>query len=308
MITTFYWIFNMTIMGSILGVILLLLRKVKKIPRNFIYGLYSIIYIRLLCPFGISGGVSFLNLLPKGTVRLVNVSMENQVESQLNLSLSNFVQKATTYEPMVLKTDRVTRLYEIGSYLWLLGSIILLLGYCILYYMARKELRKAKLVHHNIYQSSLVNVPMVVGILKPRIVLPAIMEKHDKHLKYLIAHEKTHIRRKDNLWRLITIFITCIHWFNPFSWIILKYFFIDMELACDEKTIHNYSNEERMEYATTLLEFATKDPILYATSFSGGNVKIRMKRVINFRKLTLFTTFLFIIMFFIFLVIFLSNK
>lgn len=298
----------MTIMGSILGVMLFLLRRVKKIPRRFVYGFYSIIYIRLLCPFGLSNGFSFLNLFPKNMIRLVNVSREVPKEWEYDLLITNFMQQAESYEPLVLESDGVTRFFEIASTLWLLVSTILFLGYSIMYLLARKEINKAELLHDHIYQSDAVNVPMAVGIIKPRIVLPVNIQESDRYIKYLIAHEETHIRRKDNLWRILAIFITCIHWFNPFVWIILNYFFIDMELACDEKTIHNYNASERMDYAATLLEFASKEPTIYATSFSGGSVKIRMKRVIYFKKLTVFVSFLYIILFSILVVFFLSNK
>lgn len=83
---------------------------------------------------------------------------------------------------------------------------------------------------------------------------------------------------------------------------------LDMELACDEKTIHNYDKKERMEYAVALLEFTPKESVVYATSFSGGNVKIRMKRVIHYKKLTVLSSLMFILLFILFVVFFLSNK
>lgn len=298
----------MTILGSILGVLLLVLRRVKKIPRRFIYAFYSLIYIRLLCPFGFTNGFSFLNLLPKGSIRLVNVFGEVVGTKQLDITLANSIQSAISYEPMAWKSDSLTRFYEIGSVLWLAVCSIIILCYCIMYLMAKKELMNAIRLDRNIYQSNAVNVPMVVGILRPRIILPENIPEGEGHLKYLLAHEEIHISRKDNLWRLIAIVITSIHWFNPLVWIILKYFFIDMELACDEKTIHDYDQKERMEYAAALLEFSPKEPVVFATSFSGGNVKIRMKRVIHFHKLTVLSSLMFVLLFILFVVFFLSNK
>lgn len=298
----------MTILGSILGVILLLLRRMKKIPRRFIYAFYSLIYIRLLCPVGFSNGFSFLNLLPKGSIRLVNVFGEVVGTKQLDITLANSIQSAISYEPMLWSSDGLTRFYEIGSILWLVVCSTIILGYCTMYLMAKKELKNAIQLDHHIYQSNAVNVPMVVGIRKPRIILPENIPEGEEQLRYLLAHEETHIRRKDNLWRLIAIVITSIHWFNPLAWVILKCFFKDMELACDEKTIHNYDKKERMEYAAALLEFAPKEPVVYATSFSGGNVKIRMKRVIHYHKLTVLSSLMFILLFILFVVFFLSNK
>lgn len=305
MVSIFYWILNMTVLSSILIVMLMGLRRIKKLPRTFIYAMYSLVFLRLICPLGLTNGFSLLNLLPKGSVHLINLAGNESAVTQL--SFSNFAQDAGSYQPFKLKSDGLTRYYEISSVVWMTVCGALLLGYCLMYFMTMRELRKSTHIYENIYRSPDVNVPMVVGIIKPRIILPETIIK-EEYLKHLIAHEKVHIKHRDNLWRLLANLICCIHWFNPLVWLTLKYLFIDMEFACDEKVIRDYDIRERVEYADVLLEFTKKEPALYAASFSGGNVKIRIKRVLDYKKLSIVASILCICLFVGLAIISLSNK
>ena len=307
MVWVFYWILNMTILGSILAVILMGLRRIKKIPRIFIYAMYSLVFFRLICPVGLTNGFSLLNLLPKGSVRLVYLEGKELDTSTTALSLTNFMQSADSYQPFTLKSDGLTTFYKIGSIVWAIVGGVLLVGYCIMYFIAMKEIRKSIHIRENIYQSHSINVPMVVGIIKPRIILPEITIE-DGHLSHMIAHEKVHIKHRDNLWRLFAIFICCLHWFNPFVWITLKYFFIDMELACDEQTLHKYNTKQRSEYADALLVFTKVEPIIYAPSFGGGNIKIRIHRVLNYRSFSTIALIMFSCLFMLIAILALSNK
>jgi beta-lactamase regulating signal transducer with metallopeptidase domain len=90
----------------------------------------------------------------------------------------------------------------------------------------------------------------------------------------------------DNLWRVAAIVIVCFHWFNPFAWLLLKYFFQDMELSCDEKAIRNLKPAERKHYAEALLRFAGDKGFVVSTAFGKSNVKVRIVNVLNFKKLT----------------------
>lgn len=307
MVSLFYWILNMTILGSILTVILMGLRRIKKIPRIFIYAMYSLVFFRLICPVGLINGFSLLNLLPKGSVKLVYLEGKELDTSTTALSYTNFMQEADTYRPFVLHSDGVYRVYEVGSVVWITVSLILLLSYGLMYFLTMKELRKAIHIKENIYESQSVNVPMVVGIIKPRIILPGDCNV-EEHIKHLIAHEKEHIKHRDNLWRLLAIFICCIHWFNPFVWITLGYFFRDMEYACDERLLRNYDTKERTEYAAALLAFTKTDPSIYAASFGGGNVKIRIKQILDYRKYSIIASILFVLLFMVIAILALSNK
>lgn len=307
MMQIFYWVLNMAIVGSLVGLVLLLLRRIKKLPRNFIYSLYSIVLLRLLCPFGFVNGFSFLHILPEGAVKNVTPFMGKGIIKGENLGFSNFVQQAEVYQPFQLKESSWTKAYEVGAIIWIIVSVLLLIIIGLMYRLAMRELNNGSWVKDNIYQSNNVNAPMVVGIIKPRIYIPHTLSDQGMDFTYIIAHESTHIRKHDNLWRGIAIMICCIYWFNPLIWLLMKSFFEDMELACDETTLRSYTLEERKHYASTLLSFSYKDKMMYATAFSSGNIKLRIKYVLNYKEVTLLSVISFTLLFVFIALSFLSN-
>ena len=76
-----------------------------------------------------------------------------------------------------------------------------------------------------------------------------------------------------------------IHWFNPFSWVFLKVFLADLELACDEAAIAKYCDEERKEYARTLLN-CSQSKSLFASAFGGAKVRMRIENVLSYKQMT----------------------
>ena len=59
----FYWLFNMSVVASLSGAVILLLRRVRRIPRRLIALLWAIPCIRMWVPFGIGGRYGLMSLL-----------------------------------------------------------------------------------------------------------------------------------------------------------------------------------------------------------------------------------------------------
>lgn len=90
--------------------------------------------------------------------------------------------------------------------------------------------------------------PLVFGIVNPKIILPAFLTADGSgRLKFVLAHEAVHVRRGDNLWKIVMMVAVCIHWFNPLVWIMYVLFTRDMELSCDEKVLFPLRQRERRE-------------------------------------------------------------
>uniref|UniRef100_UPI00286ECD70 hypothetical protein n=1 Tax=Anaerosporobacter sp. TaxID=1872529 RepID=UPI00286ECD70 len=160
MVSVFYWVLNMTIVGSIFALILLGIRRIKRLPRMFVYAMYSLLFVRLLCPFGLTSGFSLLNILPRGSVNLVYLERGSSSASIPELSYSNVMQSANSYFPMVLKSDRIARFYEVGSIVWIVILAALLVGYSLLYIMSINKIRKSIYKNGDFYQSHAIDVPM----------------------------------------------------------------------------------------------------------------------------------------------------
>jgi beta-lactamase regulating signal transducer with metallopeptidase domain len=157
----------------------------------------------------------------------------------------------------------------------------------ILYMLSRKELKKAVLIKDHLYRSDMLLSPVLTGLFRSKIILPVFLDPDSAEGRMILAHENIHKLRLDNLWRLLAICITCLHWFNPLAWILLKSFFADMEQSCDEMVVKKYNAEERKAYAGALLRFAEDKRMLVSTAFGRGGVKVRIVNVLNYKKLTI---------------------
>ncbi|MDE6387549.1 MAG: hypothetical protein K2L82_07060 [Lachnospiraceae bacterium] len=132
-----------------------------------------------------------------------------------------------------------------------------------------------------VYQSAAVASPCLMGIVRPKLVLPADRSKWKKaELELIMAHEMCHYRRKDLWLKMLMAAVCCVHWFNPFVWLMKKQFFYDMELACDGSVLAGRDDDEREKYARVMLAFAggRKSASAFSTSF-GGNRKQMKARI-----------------------------
>jgi beta-lactamase regulating signal transducer with metallopeptidase domain len=201
--------------------------------------------------------------------------------------MSNSIGAAEQYSPVEYKTESLRRIFTTASVLWIIIAAAMLFTAVILYMLTQKELRKSVHIKDNLYRSDMLLSPVLTGVLRPKIILPVSLDPDSTQGQMVLAHENIHKSRMDNIWRIFSICITCLHWFNPFAWIMLKAFFTDMEQSCDEKVIREFNTNERKAYAATLLQFAEDKSVLVSTAFGRSGVKVRIVNVLNYKKLTL---------------------
>jgi len=289
--TLFYFILNMSITAGFVITALLLIRQIRLLPRRMIYPLWGLAFFRLIMPFTIPTSWSLFNFTGGLVKRLITVETVSQGTVQIPGSdffwTMNVIGAAEQYVPVEYKTESLRQIFTAASILWAVIAAAMLLTAITLYLLTRKELKSAVCIRDNIYRSGMVLSPVLTGLIHPKIILPDSLDPDSAEGKIVLAHENTHKRRLDNLWRLLAICVTCLHWFNPFSWIMLKVFFTDMELACDESVIKKLDQEERKAYAGTLLSFAGDKRLLVSTAFGRSGVKVRIVNVLNYRRLTL---------------------
>src|SRR3712207_5765212 len=125
----------------------------------------------------------------------------------------------------------------------------------------------------------------------PRIVLPlSLVESEDKlAIKYIITHELVHIRRFDNIIKILAVFALCMHWFNPLMWISFILCQKDMEMSCDEKVMEIFDEDIRRDYATLLINLSVKQNMLINSgilAFGESNIKSRVKSIMKYKKST----------------------
>ena len=89
------------------------------------------------------------------------------------------------------------------------------------------------------YLSPKVNVPLVIGFIKPVVLFPiALATQLDiKQVEAILIHELSHIRRNDYLINLVKTCIETLLFFNPFVWLTTKLIQIEREHACDDLVV-----------------------------------------------------------------------
>lgn len=97
--------------------------------------------------------------------------------------------------------------------------------------------------------------PLVIGVWRPRIVLPADFESRylGAERALVLAHERTHVRRGDIPANLLATALGCVHWFNPLAQVAVARFRLDQELACDAVVLSRHPGSRRT-YADAMLK------------------------------------------------------
>ncbi len=286
----FYWIFNMSITAAITGVIIMLVRLIKKIPRRITVILWIIPFIRMTFPFGLNSPYGLMSLLSKLTTKTIVIY---QPTDDIAFSMMNSVMAADTYFPITYKVNIIEDIFRIASIVWIIVSLAILLMLVVTYFTTIREIKDSTHLKDNIYLSEKIISPAVYGIVKPKITLPATYK--DRDIEFIVLHEKTHIRSFDNLWRIIAFVIVAVHWFNPLCWLFLKGFLADLELSCDERVITKIGADRAKDYASSLLE-SRQGATVFASAFGGAKIRTRIENILSFKRLTWLSLTVFIVL------------
>lgn len=97
-------------------------------------------------------------------------------------------------------------------------------------------------------------VPLTVGALRPTILLPSRWREWDaQKLEAVLAHELSHVARRDPLTQQLALLYRAIFWFNPLAWWLNRHVATLAEQASDEAALSGGADQKR--YARTLLDF-----------------------------------------------------
>ena len=143
----FYWVFNMSIAATITGVIVMLIRLIKKIPRRFTVFLWAIPFLRMTIPLGLSSPYSLMSLLSRITTKTIVVY---QPTDDMSLSMTNFVMVADSYFPVTYKVNLLENIFNIASVIWVIVFMAITLMLAVIYLTTLHEMKDAKHLHDNI--------------------------------------------------------------------------------------------------------------------------------------------------------------
>ncbi|MEO1258939.1 MAG: M56 family metallopeptidase [Bacteroidota bacterium] len=133
--------------------------------------------------------------------------------------------------------------------------------------------------------SALVKVPMVVGWLKPVILMPiaAINQLTTEQVEAILAHELAHVARYDYFINILQTIVEALFYFNPAVWWISSRIRIERENCCDDMAVATCGNS--IAYAKALVslqEMHQAQPML-ALSFSKNKNQLlsRIQRILQ---------------------------
>lgn len=282
----FLKIVNMSISASWVVIAVLTLRFcLKKAPKWVNVLLWGIVAVRMVFPFSIE---SVLSLIPSAETISPTIMMEQSPSVQTGVPALNHVINPVisgSFTPAPGASANPLQIWiPVLAGIWLFGIAALFLYSAVSYWRLRRKVCEAVILRGNIYQSEKVCSPFVLGIIRPKIYLPYHMDSRE--MDHVIAHEQTHIRRKDHWWKPLGFLLLTTHWFNPLMWLSYILLCQDIELACDEKVIRKMSNEQRADYTQALVACSVDRRLITACPLAFGEigVKERVKSVMNYKK------------------------
>lgn len=289
---------KISILGGFLILLIIIVRlfAINKLPKRIFILLWDIVLLRLLIPFNLPfhyGIATFVN-------KIIDININFLSNS------NNSVTQENTKEIAVDTTFSFLEKFKWTTAVWIVGMIIVLIAFGILYFKEYKKMQASLPVSKEIEDkfrsitpipkrtkilfSERISTPLTLGILFPKIILPKILKSVDDiELKFVFAHEAIHIKRADNLRKIIMLIAISVHWFNPFVWIMYTFFNRDIELSCDEKVIQLWGEDTKKEYATTLVTLAEKQYYwsICSTGFGKNAIHERIMAIMKFKKPTI---------------------
>jgi beta-lactamase regulating signal transducer with metallopeptidase domain len=148
---------------------------------------------------------------------------------------------------------------SLATAVYLLGAagcfLRLLSAWLAMIRLSRSAARVALPCEAAVCESGLVATPLTVGILTPKIILPADWPRwSDEKLRGCLAHELAHIKRHDPLVGFAAHINRCIFWFHPLAWWLERTLALAAEHAADDAAVSELGHRRR--YAELLLDIA----------------------------------------------------
>lgn len=274
-------------------VLRLLLRRAPKWTRCL---LWALVALRLVCPVSLESDLSVFNLRStdaassNGAVEYVqynektekpalvwtqptlpSAAPESSAPAQPSAAPAVPVKTHTTYLPPVLL-------------IWAVGVGVMLLYALLSVVLLRRKIAPALVLRENILLCDELPSPFILGLLRPRIYLPASLTAQQQ--ASVLAHEQAHLARRDHIWKPLGFFLLAVYWFNPLLWLSYLLLCRDIELACDERVIKTMTAAEKQDYSRTLLLCSLPRRALSACPLAFGEVgvKTRIRSILHYKK------------------------
>ncbi|MFR8778216.1 MAG: M56 family metallopeptidase [Enterocloster sp.] len=298
---------NRSLTGAAVILAVLVLRLgMKRFPKKYVCLLWLAAFGRLLFFIPIPPSVS---LFPAAEpLRQVAVEVDGRIGTGTALRLSTGLEPVDSavnallwqlLEPSPAASADPVQIYAfVFQCLWLGGMAVLLLTGLFRYGLLKRRISDAVPAEEaqctvrgkrleRVYITDRIQMPMVLGIWKPRILLPSACsgEERKEERELILAHEQAHRLRYDHLTKVFVFGVLVIHWFNPLVWAAFLLYCRDVEMACDEKVMEWLGEESRKPYSLALLRFEEeRSALLIPLAFGESSARERIRHILDYRK------------------------
>jgi beta-lactamase regulating signal transducer with metallopeptidase domain/uncharacterized protein involved in exopolysaccharide biosynthesis len=134
-------------------------------------------------------------------------------------------------------------------------------------------------------KSALVEVPTVIGWLRPMILLPAssLTGLSPEQLEAVLAHELAHVRRLDYLVNAFQCVVETLMFYHPVVWWISHHVREERENCCDDLVVEVCGDRLNYARALTVLETIRVESPRLAFAATGGSLVNRIRRLLGTR-------------------------
>ncbi len=138
-------------------------------------------------------------------------------------------------------------------------------------------------------ESYLTDIPVVIGFLKPAILVPASLFTgfSPQHLEAILLHELAHIRRHDYLVNLLQSLAEDVLFYHPAVWWVSSVIRAEREHCCDDEVVALQGDGRGFAQALAALEerrwSAYEVALGPGVAANGGHLMYRIQRLLNMR-------------------------
>lgn len=273
-VSIFYKILYMSIIGSITGLTVSILIKLfdKKLSAKYKCFIWMISLMFFIIPF--------IKIPLNIDANLETFFIHNKFEESRinNYSQTNTIDFSTENQGIQINHINIILNVIIPMFWVILVVIALVIFFISNFNLYRKINNNIKCTDNriknilqkckkelNIYGEIDINIsysnisPCIYGLRKSKIILPYnFLDEDEITIEHVFRHELSHYKRKDMFTNYLLIIMIILHWFNPLIYFFFKKIRQEIELATDELALKYMNKNERKMYGMTLINLLQK--------------------------------------------------
>ena len=283
----FLKLLNLSISASWLVLVVLALRLVlKRAPKWVNVLLWGMVALRLMLPLSLESALSLIPSAETLSPEVVRFDPAPTITSGVEF-IDNAVNPSLSESFAAAPLASVNPLYVwtyLAGWVWLIGLAAMLLYALVSYLRLRRRVSASIPLRENIYVCDEVPSPFILGIVRPRIYLPSMLDEAQRGS--VLSHERAHLARRDHWWKPLGFALLAVYWFNPLLWLAYTLLCRDIELACDERVLRGMDAGQVKAYSSALLACSVPRRMIAACPLAFGEVGVgaRVKNALRYKK------------------------